>query len=219
MSFSTLVSDISFRDSNPTERPTASQKPSYARSTRSFASTAATSVSISGDISSQLHGGYGHSLTRQWQAERQLTKVRWSILLPFNFPSSLFPFPILSDSQANISHSLPLPVHAHLPSLHNRLSRRRNPAPLPPRPVSSRAKQPLRSPRSSNPQRVAERNPLWRAPRGRHKRRSRHIRRRPFRARNPSHPPPTPAFPLPLSRRGRLSLRIHLARPLRDFER
>lgn len=41
----------------------------------SYASTTATSVSISGDISSQLHGGYAHPLARQWQAERQLTKV------------------------------------------------------------------------------------------------------------------------------------------------
>jgi porphobilinogen synthase len=41
----------------------------------SYASTAATSVSISGDISSQLHGGYFHPLARAWQAERQLTKV------------------------------------------------------------------------------------------------------------------------------------------------
>lgn len=41
----------------------------------SYASTAATSVSISGDISSQLHGGYFHPLARSWQAERQLTKV------------------------------------------------------------------------------------------------------------------------------------------------
>lgn len=41
---------------------------------RSYASTAATSVSISGDISSQLHGGYSHPLARAWQAERQLTK-------------------------------------------------------------------------------------------------------------------------------------------------
>jgi len=40
----------------------------------SYASTAATSVSISGDISSQLHGGYFHPLARSWQAERQLTK-------------------------------------------------------------------------------------------------------------------------------------------------
>jgi hypothetical protein len=42
----------------------------------SYASTTATSVSISGDISSQLHGGYFHPLARSWQAERQLTKVR-----------------------------------------------------------------------------------------------------------------------------------------------
>jgi len=41
----------------------------------SYASTAATSVSISGGISSQLHGGYCHPLAREWQAERQLTKV------------------------------------------------------------------------------------------------------------------------------------------------
>lgn len=40
----------------------------------SYASTAATSVSIAGDISSQLHGGYHHPLARSWQAERQLTK-------------------------------------------------------------------------------------------------------------------------------------------------
>jgi hypothetical protein len=42
---------------------------------RSYASTSATSVSISGDIASQLHGGYSHPLARTWQAERQLTKV------------------------------------------------------------------------------------------------------------------------------------------------
>jgi len=41
----------------------------------SYASTAATSVSIAGDIGSQLHGGYHHPLARSWQAERQLTKV------------------------------------------------------------------------------------------------------------------------------------------------
>ncbi|KAI4151735.1 MAG: hypothetical protein LQ340_003331 [Diploschistes diacapsis] len=79
MSFSTLVSDLSFRDNPSNERrpppPSAlSHAPSYARSARSFTSTAATSVSIAGDISSQLHGGYGHALTRSWQAERQLTK-------------------------------------------------------------------------------------------------------------------------------------------------
>jgi porphobilinogen synthase len=45
---------------------------------RSYASTAATSVSISGDIKSQLHGGYSHPLARAWQAERQLTKVTYT---------------------------------------------------------------------------------------------------------------------------------------------
>jgi len=40
----------------------------------SYTSTAATSVSIAGDISSQLHAGYSHPLARSWQAERQLTK-------------------------------------------------------------------------------------------------------------------------------------------------
>ncbi|KAI9796553.1 MAG: Aminolevulinate dehydratase [Piccolia ochrophora] len=68
MSFSSLVSDIAFRDS---DRETQSSKLSRARS---YASTSATSVSISGDISSQLHGGYSHPLARSWQAERQLTK-------------------------------------------------------------------------------------------------------------------------------------------------
>jgi porphobilinogen synthase len=43
---------------------------------RSHPSTLATSVSIVGDISSQLHSGYSHPLSRSWQAERQLTKVR-----------------------------------------------------------------------------------------------------------------------------------------------
>ena len=79
MSFSSLVSDLAFRDNNPNDQASRASRPS-ARSTtgsyaRSYASTAATSVSISGDISSQLHGGYGHPLTRSWQAERQLTKV------------------------------------------------------------------------------------------------------------------------------------------------
>ncbi|KAL8854733.1 MAG: hypothetical protein Q9221_000515 [Calogaya cf. arnoldii] len=80
MSFSTLVSDLAFRDrGHPTDvngstisKPSAiSRNVSYARSS---ASTNATSVSISGDISSQLHGGYSHPLSRAWQADRQLTK-------------------------------------------------------------------------------------------------------------------------------------------------
>lgn len=70
MSFSSLVSDITYRDRDIDDRR------SHMSRARSFASTAATSVSISGDISSQLHGGYSHPLARAWQAERQLTKVR-----------------------------------------------------------------------------------------------------------------------------------------------
>ena len=70
MSFSTLVSDLAFKDgARSTE--TASQ----ASKAITYVSTGATSVSISGDISSQLHGGYSHPLARSWQAERQLTKV------------------------------------------------------------------------------------------------------------------------------------------------
>ena len=70
MSFSSLVSDLTFRDQ---VRPELVSQLSRAKS---YASTAATSVSIAGDISSQLHGGYSHPLARAWQAERQLTKVR-----------------------------------------------------------------------------------------------------------------------------------------------
>ncbi|KAL8641738.1 MAG: hypothetical protein Q9228_001481 [Teloschistes exilis] len=80
MSFSTLVSDLASRDRENHNGPNGSvlSKPSQiSRSVsyaRSYASTNATSVSLSGDISSQLHGGYGHPLSRAWQAERQLTK-------------------------------------------------------------------------------------------------------------------------------------------------
>ncbi|KAL9585631.1 MAG: hypothetical protein Q9212_001414 [Teloschistes hypoglaucus] len=80
MSFSTLVSDLASRDREHHNGPNGSviSKPSQiSRSVsyaRSYASTNATSVSLSGDISSQLHGGYGHPLSRAWQAERQLTK-------------------------------------------------------------------------------------------------------------------------------------------------
>ena len=69
MSFSSLVSNIAFRDNDGGDR--ASQ---FSRA-KSHTSTAATSVSITGNISSQLHGGYHHPLARAWQAERQLTKV------------------------------------------------------------------------------------------------------------------------------------------------
>jgi porphobilinogen synthase len=92
MSFSSLVQDIAFRDSSSqpnTARTSASNvstndtqstisRPSMARS---YTSTAATSVSIAGDIKSQLHAGYSHSLSRAWQAERQLTKVSSSFFI------------------------------------------------------------------------------------------------------------------------------------------
>lgn len=88
MSFSSLVQDLSIRDGGNTSnaaaerrRPAATvssidDRASHISRARSYASTAATSVSISGDIGSQLHGGYFHPLARSWQAERQLTKVR-----------------------------------------------------------------------------------------------------------------------------------------------
>lgn len=85
MSFSSLVQDLSIRDSNNRRRQapgggapsvsTLDDRTSHISRAMSYASTAATSVSISGDISSQLHGGYHHPLARSWQADRQLTKV------------------------------------------------------------------------------------------------------------------------------------------------
>lgn len=86
MSFSSLVQDLSIRDGNGNNSAAAARRPagtvssiddraSHVSRARSYASTAATSVSISGDIGSQLHGGYFHPLARSWQAERQLTKV------------------------------------------------------------------------------------------------------------------------------------------------
>lgn len=72
MSFSNLVSDIAFRDADQSSQVSRARSQATARS---YTSTAATSVSISGDISSQLHAGYSHPLSRLWQTERQLTKV------------------------------------------------------------------------------------------------------------------------------------------------
>jgi porphobilinogen synthase len=84
MSFSSLVQDMSIRDSNTPRRrvpvaaapsiSTIDDRASHISRAMSYASTAATSVSIAGDISSQLHGGYHHPLARSWQADRQLTK-------------------------------------------------------------------------------------------------------------------------------------------------
>ncbi|KAL9104662.1 MAG: hypothetical protein Q9163_000405 [Psora crenata] len=75
---SNLVSDIIFGDADSYDRSSQPSRPSIRSNTesiaRSYTSTAATSVSISGDISSQLHAGYNHPLARSWQAERQLTK-------------------------------------------------------------------------------------------------------------------------------------------------
>lgn len=99
MSFSTLVNDLTYRD-RPTSTNTASTAHTDTRSqisrARSFASTAATSVSISGDISSQLHGGYSHPLARAWQAERQLTKsmLIYPIFVTDN-PDEMEPIPSL----------------------------------------------------------------------------------------------------------------------------
>ncbi|PHH80835.1 hypothetical protein CDD82_1493 [Ophiocordyceps australis] len=82
MSFSSLVQDLSLRDTSntnarrqpPNSVSTLDDRASRISRAASYTSTAATSVSISGDISSQLHGGYFHPLARSWQAERQLTK-------------------------------------------------------------------------------------------------------------------------------------------------
>ncbi|KAI0012480.1 delta-aminolevulinic acid dehydratase [Xylariaceae sp. FL0662B] len=83
MSFSSLVQDLSLRDGSTPRRPnrgtasdasTLDDRASPISRAMSYTSTAATSVSIAGDISSQLHGGYHHPLARSWQAERQLTK-------------------------------------------------------------------------------------------------------------------------------------------------
>lgn len=88
MSFSSLVQDLALRDAPASARRTTrtamsiastmddtASHTSHVSRAMSYASTAATSVSISGEISSQLHGGYSHPLARSWQAERQLTKV------------------------------------------------------------------------------------------------------------------------------------------------
>ncbi|KAJ4306197.1 Aminolevulinate dehydratase [Collariella sp. IMI 366227] len=80
MSFSSLVQDLSLRDANAMRRrgdasvSTMDDRASHLSLAKSYTSTAATSVSIAGDIGSQLHAGYCHPLARTWQAERQLTK-------------------------------------------------------------------------------------------------------------------------------------------------
>lgn len=102
MSFSNLVSDIAFRDSNADERGSQISH-AQSRTARSYTSTTATSVSISGDISSQLHAGYSHPLSRSWQAERQLTKVSPQA------PSTSIIFNLIKTSLGN----------AYLPAIHH----------------------------------------------------------------------------------------------------
>jgi len=111
MSFSSLVQDLSFRDTPPSNASeqrrqmargassasTTDDTRSHVSRARSYASTSATSVSISGDISSQLHGGYSHPLARSWQAERQLTKSM--LILPL--------FITDNDDEETIIPSLP----------------------------------------------------------------------------------------------------------------
>ncbi|KAF2479979.1 hypothetical protein BDY17DRAFT_256396 [Neohortaea acidophila] len=95
MSWSTLLNDVTYRDrpnnnapntTSPSNTITTADARSQISRARSYASTAATSVSISGDISSQLHGGYSHPLARAWQAERQLTKamLMWPLFVTDN---------------------------------------------------------------------------------------------------------------------------------------
>ncbi|OTA07619.1 porphobilinogen synthase-like protein [Trichoderma parareesei] len=107
MSFSSLVQELSLRDANSARRPgpapsvstsTFDDRASHISRTMSgYASTAATSVSISGDIGSQLHGGYFHPLARSWQSERQLTK-------------SMLIYPIfVTDGEDDMIHVASLP--------------------------------------------------------------------------------------------------------------
>ncbi|KAK5053835.1 Aminolevulinate dehydratase [Exophiala bonariae] len=108
MSFSSLVQDIAFRDpsqQNPRASGSTINSNTDAQSTisrrsqaRSYQSTAATSVSIAGDISSQLHAGYSHPLSRAWQAERQLTKsmLIYPLFVTDN-PNEVTPIPSLPN--------------------------------------------------------------------------------------------------------------------------
>lgn len=115
MSFSSLVQDLSLRDSNgpaprrpgppPSQASTMDDRTSHISRAMSYASTAATSVSISGDISSQLHGGYFHPLARAWQAERQLTKVR-KFLINWRVSSSVLTTLIASPCLSTLSSLL-----------------------------------------------------------------------------------------------------------------
>lgn len=99
MSFSNLLNEVTYRDrqiSPNTNTTNGTDTRSQVSRAKSYASTAATSVSITGDISSQLHGGYSHPLARAWQAERQLTKsmLIWPLFITDN-PDDEEPIPSL----------------------------------------------------------------------------------------------------------------------------
>lgn len=132
MSFSSLVQDIAFRDHAQNPRASAStlssnadaqstiSRPSIARS---YTSTAATSVSIAGDISSQLHAGYSHPLSRAWQAERQLTKVLtgpappkiFRVILTFHSSQSMLIYPLfITDNPDEVTPIPSLPNQSRL---------------------------------------------------------------------------------------------------------
>ena len=97
MSFSNLVKDMSFKDTskNSTDTQSSISRPTLSRS---YTSTQATSVSIAGDISSQLHSGYSHPLSRAWKAERQLTKsmLIYPLFITDN-PDEITPIPSLPN--------------------------------------------------------------------------------------------------------------------------
>ncbi|EEH35976.1 delta-aminolevulinic acid dehydratase [Paracoccidioides lutzii Pb01] len=112
MSFSSLVSDLAFRGSLSDDRSSLTSNGLRSQQTppRSYVSTAATSVSISGDISSQLHAGYSHPLNRAWQAERQLTKsmLIYPLFITDN-PDEETPIPSLPNQRRHgINRIVPL---------------------------------------------------------------------------------------------------------------
>lgn len=89
---------MSFRDGSKNSAADTQSTISRPSLARSYTSTQATSVSIAGDISSQLHAGYSHPLTRAWQAERQLTKSM--LILPIfitDNPDEFTPIPSLPN--------------------------------------------------------------------------------------------------------------------------
>lgn len=109
MSFSNLVKDMSFKDTSPKNLDDSRSTISRPSLARSYTSTQATSVSIAGDISSQLHAGYSHPLARAWQAERQLTKAMliYPLFITDN-PDEITPIPSLpNQSRLGLNQIVP----------------------------------------------------------------------------------------------------------------